>query len=74
MLARLELPATPDFDFPPGAPVPSPCVLVCKLDEQTGWCGGCLRTGDEIAAWPELADEAKRAIWAELRARRDFVG
>ena len=30
-------------------PVPSPCISVCRMDERTGWCEGCLRTLAEIA-------------------------
>jgi predicted Fe-S protein YdhL (DUF1289 family) len=40
------------------------------MDEGTGWCLGCLRTLDEIAAWALLSDEAKQAIWTALRPRR----
>ncbi|MEM8878798.1 MAG: DUF1289 domain-containing protein, partial [Pseudomonadota bacterium] len=29
----------------------SPCVGLCRLDEATGYCLGCARTGDEIADW-----------------------
>ena len=51
--------------------VPSPCVSVCRMDEATGWCEGCMRTLDEIAAWSLLDDAEKRAVWTELGARRD---
>jgi predicted Fe-S protein YdhL (DUF1289 family) len=40
------------------------------MDRTTGWCEGCLRTIDEIAAWSGMDDAAKRAVWAELGARR----
>jgi uncharacterized protein len=52
------------------APVPSPCISVCRMDEATGWCSGCLRTLDEIAWWSQLDDEDKRAVWAQLQQRR----
>ena len=29
----------------------SPCILVCSIDTKTGYCFGCGRTRDEIAAW-----------------------
>jgi predicted Fe-S protein YdhL (DUF1289 family) len=49
--------------------VPSPCVGICRLDERSGLCLGCGRTGGEIAAWREL-DEARRAtIWRMLPDR-----
>ena len=52
------------------APVASPCINVCKMDETTGWCTGCLRTLDEIAWWSQLDDEDKRAVWQLLPQRR----
>jgi predicted Fe-S protein YdhL (DUF1289 family) len=50
--------------------VASPCISICKMDEPTGWCVGCLRTIDEIATWSSLNDEARRAIVQSLRPRR----
>jgi len=50
--------------------VPSPCTEVCTIDPATGWCAGCLRTIDEIAAWSRLDDRARRAVWKRLPARR----
>jgi len=50
--------------------IPSPCTNVCSLDPASGWCVGCLRTIDEIAAWSRLDDAGKRAVWAHLPARR----
>lgn len=55
---------------PATGPVPSPCVSVCRMDEASGWCLGCARTLTEIAAWGTLGDEARRAVWALLPARR----
>lgn len=52
------------------ATVPSPCTSVCKLDPSTGWCEGCFRTIEEIAAWGMLDDDGKRAILAALARRR----
>ncbi|HWH82797.1 MAG TPA: DUF1289 domain-containing protein [Burkholderiaceae bacterium] len=53
-----------------GAGVPSPCNQVCRIDARTGWCEGCGRTLDEIAAWGTMDDAAKRAVWVALGARR----
>ena len=50
--------------------VPSPCISVCRMDEASGWCEGCLRTLDEIAAWATLDDAARRAVWVDLGRRR----
>jgi predicted Fe-S protein YdhL (DUF1289 family) len=52
------------------AEIPSPCTSVCAIDAATGWCVGCLRTIDEIAAWGGLDGAAKRALWKRLPARR----
>jgi len=51
-------------------PVPSPCVNVCRMHDVTGWCEGCKRTLDEIAAWSTLDETAKRAVWRQLALRR----
>lgn len=51
-------------------PVPSPCNSICSMDQASGWCRGCLRTLDEIAAWSTLDETAKRAVWLRLSARR----
>jgi predicted Fe-S protein YdhL (DUF1289 family) len=52
------------------APVASPCINVCKMDDATGWCTGCLRTLDEIAWWSQLDDADKQAVWQQLPQRR----
>ncbi len=49
--------------------VPSPCQSVCVMHADTGWCEGCLRTLDEIAAWGRMDNPAKRAVWALLPGR-----
>ena len=69
------MPPQSRFTLPPEAtqsPVPSPCISVCKMDPRTGWCEGCHRTIDEIAAWSRMDDDAKRAVWADLARRRDL--
>jgi len=53
-----------------GAPVPSPCVNICRIAPATNVCLGCRRTLDEIAAWSRLDDAAKRAVWRQLPGRR----
>lgn len=59
-------------DFDPGAEtgfVPSPCIGLCLMDAQTGWCEGCLRTIEEIVAWGSATDADKRAVWVEIKRR-----
>jgi predicted Fe-S protein YdhL (DUF1289 family) len=40
------------------------------MDARSGWCLGCLRSIDEIIAWPRLDDAGKRAVLALLPTRR----
>ncbi|MBL0089282.1 MAG: DUF1289 domain-containing protein [Ideonella sp.] len=40
------------------------------MDEASGWCEGCLRTLDEIAAWGSLADAQRLEVLARLSDRR----
>jgi uncharacterized protein len=54
----------------PAPAVASPCNNVCRIDAQSGWCLGCWRTIDEIAAWSRLGDERKQAIVDALPLRR----
>jgi uncharacterized protein len=56
-------------DSPDIAPVPSPCIDVCRMNPDTGWCDGCLRTIDEIAGWSSFDDVQKRAIWDSIEVR-----
>ena len=65
-MADAVMPSVP----PSPAPVPSPCIDVCAIDPRTGWCAGCLRTLDEIAAWGSLDNPAKRRVWKCLHERR----
>ena len=62
---------TPTSPPPEGqGPVPSPCNSICTIDQVTGFCAGCFRTLDEVAAWSVLDDREKRAVWAALPGRR----
>ncbi|WP_076998554.1 DUF1289 domain-containing protein [Variovorax sp. KK3] len=55
--------------------VPSPCITVCRMEAGSGFCEGCLRTIDEIAAWRTMDDAARRSVWRaiELRAAAGFL-
>ena len=50
--------------------IASPCINVCKMDEQTGLCSGCLRTIDEIALWSSTDDSRRLSILAAIAKRR----
>jgi len=49
--------------------IETPCVKVCVVDPETGFCIGCGRTRMEIGGWLGYAPEARRAIMAELAER-----
>lgn len=53
--------------------VASPCINICRMDPRTGWCEGCQRTLDEIAAWSTLDDDDKLAVWRLIDDRRGRV-
>lgn len=50
--------------------VASPCINVCRMDETTALCQGCLRTLDEIRQWSRAGDDLKRTILAAVDKRR----
>lgn len=59
--------------FDAGAPrkaVLSPCIGVCELDA-AGYCEGCHRTADEIAAWSTLSDEARLGFMIHVLPQRE---
>lgn len=55
------------------APIASPCIGVCVMDPESGYCRGCCRTLGEIASWPELTNSEKRAVLAALKAREACI-
>ncbi len=48
----------------------SPCKGLCILHAEEKICIGCLRSGDEIAAWSSMSAAARRALLAELPGRK----
>ncbi|MAY63924.1 MAG: DUF1289 domain-containing protein [Rhizobiales bacterium] len=53
--------------------IESPCILICSIDEKTGYCFGCGRTSAEIAGWLSFTPEERRAVMAELAGRLEQV-
>ncbi|MFO1048287.1 MAG: DUF1289 domain-containing protein [Geminicoccaceae bacterium] len=54
--------------------LPSPCVGICRLDAETGWCLGCARTAEELTLWSDLPDTAQLAVWRDLPRRKALLG
>ncbi|HEV7304892.1 DUF1289 domain-containing protein [Ensifer sp.] len=51
----------------------SPCILVCSIDDKTGYCFGCGRTRDEVGKWSIYSDAERDLIMAALPARLDTI-
>ena len=51
----------------------SPCILICSMDDKTGYCFGCGRTREEIGAWTLYSDQERRAVMTALPARMETV-
>ncbi|WP_291989287.1 DUF1289 domain-containing protein [Candidatus Accumulibacter sp. ACC007] len=50
--------------------VASPCINVCKMDDDGGFCLGCFRTIEEIAVWSRAPDEQRLRILVAVERRR----
>jgi predicted Fe-S protein YdhL (DUF1289 family) len=50
--------------------LPSPCVGIRRLDNETGWCLGCARDTKELASWRTLSPAEQARIWADLPRRK----
>ena len=48
----------------------SPCIGICTLDRNSGFCLGCKRTIDEIGRWAMLDDVQRQSIVDQLPARK----
>lgn len=49
--------------------IETPCIKICVVDPETGFCIGCGRTRGEIGAWLSLSAAERRVVMAELPAR-----
>lgn len=48
----------------------SPCVNVCTVDKNTGFCEGCCRTVEEIIHWDSKSEAVKCEMLLRLEARQ----
>jgi predicted Fe-S protein YdhL (DUF1289 family) len=49
--------------------IETPCIKICVVDPETGFCIGCGRTRGEIGRWLGLTPEERRGVMAELSKR-----
>jgi len=52
----------------------SPCINICVIDADTGYCVGCFRTIEEISNWTGLPGEDRAKIIYRLERRRKQAG
>ncbi|MEO0327757.1 MAG: DUF1289 domain-containing protein [Pseudomonadota bacterium] len=53
--------------------VQSPCILICSIDMETGFCFGCGRTRDEISSWMNYSNTERQEIMSVLKQRLELV-
>jgi uncharacterized protein len=49
--------------------IETPCVKICVVDPETGFCIGCGRTRQEIGSWLGLSAEQRRQVMGGLPER-----
>lgn len=50
--------------------IESPCISICQIDEDTGFCQGCYRTKKEIKQWKTAHDKTKSKILTLCEQRK----
>lgn len=55
-----------DHRFPD---IETPCVKICVVEPETGFCIGCGRTRDEIGGWIAMTPDHRRNVMADLDER-----
>jgi uncharacterized protein len=49
--------------------IKTPCVKICVVEPETGFCIGCGRTRGEIASWLGMDDNERDRVMAALPER-----
>ena len=57
------------FDQNSDEDIPSPCISVCRMNEDRSYCEGCFRSIPEIRAWAGAGAVQRLAIWSQLAER-----
>ena len=49
--------------------IETPCIKICVVDPETGFCIGCGRTRGEIGGWLGMSADQRRTVMADLPER-----
>jgi uncharacterized protein len=49
--------------------IETPCIKICVIEPETGFCIGCGRTRSEIACWLSMVPVERRQVMGELPER-----
>jgi predicted Fe-S protein YdhL (DUF1289 family) len=58
-----------DMNAPRIPEIETPCIKLCVVDPETGFCIGCGRTRGEIGAWLDLSSAERHTIVLGLPER-----
>jgi uncharacterized protein len=50
-------------------PIETPCIKICVVEPETGFCIGCGRTREEISDWIGMSPLDRRRVMAALPDR-----
>ncbi|KYR00133.1 hypothetical protein DLAC_03285 [Tieghemostelium lacteum] len=52
----------------------TPCVDICTMDNNSGYCIGCARNKNEIAFWSyDMTDKDRDDVIDELQDRKQYI-
>ncbi len=49
--------------------IKSPCIKLCVIEPESGYCIGCGRTRDEIAGWLAMTPQLRDTVMLDLPGR-----
>jgi predicted Fe-S protein YdhL (DUF1289 family) len=52
--------------------VKSPCINICKINNDSGLCIGCYRNVDEVSNWIHFTDKQKKIVISKIQKRAKF--
>jgi uncharacterized protein len=61
------------MNAPDSQDIETPCVKLCVVDPDSGFCIGCGRTPAEIGGWIAMTATERREVMAKLDQRMDSL-